>query len=100
VIDVTLKKIKVVLSGHGAYSLNPSTLEAEAGGSLRRGQLGVLSGYMKKALSPKRKRKEKVVLAAKHPNWLHSKFQDSQSYTVKPCLRKQKQKKHKDKREP
>jgi hypothetical protein len=53
------------------HAFNPSTWEAEAGGFLSWGQPG-----------------------------LQSEFQDSQDYTVKPCLKKPKKKKKKDQPEP
>jgi hypothetical protein len=67
----SLKQLKIV-SARLWSGFNPSTREAEAGGSLRgRDQPG-----------------------------LHRKFQDNQDYTEKPCLRKQKQKQKQNKTKP
>jgi hypothetical protein len=59
----TCIKIRAEL-GVVAHAFNPSTWEAEAGGFL-----------------------------SSRPAWLQSEFQDSQSYTEKPCLEKPKKKK-------
>jgi hypothetical protein len=54
-----------------AHAFNPSTWEAEAGGFLIRGQPG-----------------------------LQSEFQDSQSYTEKPCLNKKEEEEEKKRKKP
>jgi hypothetical protein len=51
------------------------------------------------AFNPSTREAEAIGFLSSRPPGLQSEFQDSQGYTEKPCLEKQKKKKKKEKRE-